>query len=395
MSKPEFTQDGISVQTYQEIYDELANGYRAIYGDDINLDADSPDGQRVAIEAQARLDLQTFGLTLYQQLDPDLAFGEAQNRIIKLAGIQRRPGTRSQVDVDITTDRPVTLSDDFTVEDILGQSWVTLSTIDILSAGTTSVTLFSQNFGSIEANASTVTSPVTFVTGVTSVTNPSAATPGVDEETAEELRIRRNKSLRNPATSTVGGLFTALTNLANVTDLAVYENDTDVFDATLSLNAHSIWAIVEGGAVDEIIETIAKNKTGGTGLKGTVSGTFVETLYKPDGDPYFITHEMSFDRPTEVDLHINVTVTRKDAAIPSDVAAIEQALVDRKWSLNENAIASNLYSTVYNTGDTFIATDLELSLDGIVFVDTVVETAADEKFIVNVADVTVTEIIPP
>jgi hypothetical protein len=49
--KPEFTVDGISVQTYQEIYDELAASYRLIYGDDINLDADSPDGQRVAIEA--------------------------------------------------------------------------------------------------------------------------------------------------------------------------------------------------------------------------------------------------------------------------------------------------------------------------------------------------------
>jgi len=40
--RPEFTNTGIQVQTFQEIYDELADGYRDIYGEDINLDPDSP-----------------------------------------------------------------------------------------------------------------------------------------------------------------------------------------------------------------------------------------------------------------------------------------------------------------------------------------------------------------
>ncbi|OQY25514.1 MAG: hypothetical protein B6244_14960 [Candidatus Cloacimonetes bacterium 4572_55] len=61
----EFTPDGIKIQTYEEIFDFLAEGYRAIYGVDINLDQDSPDGQRVGIEAKARLDIQTFALALY------------------------------------------------------------------------------------------------------------------------------------------------------------------------------------------------------------------------------------------------------------------------------------------------------------------------------------------
>jgi len=390
--KPEFTVDGISVQTYQEIYDELAASYRLIYGDDINLDADSPDGQRVAIEAQSRLDLQTFGLTLYQQLDPDFSFGTAQNRLIKLSGISRRPGTRSQVDVSVTTDRPVTLPADYAVEDTLGQAWTTLTSVDV-PLGTTTVTLFAEEFGALAADASTVTEPVTFVTGVLTVTNPLAATPGVDEETAEELRIRRNRSLENPSTSTIGGIFTAVTQVAGVTDLAAYENDTDVYDAILDIDPHTMWVIVEGGAVDEIVEAIAKNKTGGTGLKGAVTGDYVETLYKPNGDPYIITNTMLFDRPTEIPLYINVTATRKDPAIPVDAAAIENALVAREWAINENALASDLYSTVYSTGSTFVATDLEVSLDGITYVATSVETAADEKYAVDVADIVVTEVI--
>jgi len=115
MTLPKFTPDGIQVQTFQEIYDELAAGYRAIYGEDINLDPDSPDGQRVAIEAQLVLDAQSFGALEYNQRDPDFALGQSLNSIIKLSGIVRRPATRSQVDVEVTTDRPLTLPPDYAV----------------------------------------------------------------------------------------------------------------------------------------------------------------------------------------------------------------------------------------------------------------------------------------
>jgi uncharacterized phage protein gp47/JayE len=391
--KPEFTPDGIQVQTFQEIYDELADGYRAIYGQDINLDPDSPDGQRVAIEAQARLDLQSYGAYIYTQVDPDTAIGQALNTIIKLAGITRRPATRSQVDVEVTTDRALTLPADYTVEDTLGQSWVALSEVSIASAGTTTVTLFAENFGAVEADAGTVTEPVTVVIGVTGVTNPTAATVGSDEETDEELRIRRNRSLENPATSTVGGLFTVVGDLPGVTDLEIYENDTDVYDAVLDVAAHTIWLIVEGGSVDDIVEAIAKNKTGGTGLKGSVTGTYTETLQKPNGDEYQIIHEMRFDRPTLVDLYVNLTATRKDPTIPVDITSIENLLAAREWGINENAVASDLYKTVYQAGDNFVATALEISTDGVTYTDGRLLTEPDEKFQIQVANVNVTEVV--
>jgi len=140
MTLPRFTPDGIQVQTFQEIYDELAAGYRAIYGEDINLEPNSPDGQRVAIEAQLVLDAQSFGALEYNQRDPDFALGQSLNSIIKLSGITRRPATRSQVDVTVVTDRPLTLPVDYTVEDDLGQSWSTLAARTLI-AGTTTVTV--------------------------------------------------------------------------------------------------------------------------------------------------------------------------------------------------------------------------------------------------------------
>ena len=41
-----FTQDGITVETFDEIYNRIAEGIKAIYGADIDLSQNTPDGQR-------------------------------------------------------------------------------------------------------------------------------------------------------------------------------------------------------------------------------------------------------------------------------------------------------------------------------------------------------------
>ena len=123
----EFTSDGLNTQTYPEIYAELVAAYQAAYGSDINTDPDSPDGQRIGIEAKARSDLQQFVLALYQQIDPDFASGETLNRIIKLCGIARQPPARSSVNLTVTADRVLTLPAGWRVSDDLGQVWTTAS----------------------------------------------------------------------------------------------------------------------------------------------------------------------------------------------------------------------------------------------------------------------------
>ncbi len=389
----EFSPTGLTIQTYQEIFDELAAAYRLIYGPDINLAADSPDGQRVGIEAKARLVLQTFALNLYNQLDPDFSSGEFLNKIIKLSGIARGIASRSQVDETITTDRVLTLPTGYAVLDDLDQTWITTEEVALVS-GANTVTLVAEDFGQVEADAGTITEPATIVLGVVSVTNAAAAAPGRDEETDAELRVRRNRSLQNPATSTVGGLFSALGNLTGVTDLAVYENDQDTLDVALNLEAHSIWCVVEGGEAADIIESIAKNKTGGTGIKGSVTGTYTETLFKPDGTPYTIAHGMAFDRPVNVPLYITLTVEAA-AGVFVDQDAIKNALAARPYSISEIAMASNLYKTAYTVADNFTATLLEISDDGIAYTDGSLTPAADEMYSIATANITITDITPP
>ena len=393
MTAPRFTPDGIQVQTFQEIYDELAAGYRVIYGEDINLEPNSPDGQRVAIEAQLVLDSQSFGALEYNQRDPDFALGQSLNSIIKLSGITRRPATRSQVDVTVVTDRPLTLPVDYTVEDDLGQSWSTLAARTLI-AGTTTVTVFAVNFGAIAADPDTIVNPVTVVIGVQSVTNPASATVGIDEETDQELRVRRNRSLETPQSSSIGRMFTALASLPNVTAVAVYENDTPTTDSD-GIPGHSLFVVVEGGAVSAIVETMTKNKTGGKGMVGTVTGTFSEPVTRPNGTTFTIVHSMTFDRPVDVPILVRLDATRKDAAIPVDEALISQAIAARTFNIGENLLAGDLYRLAFNAGENFIPTNLEISQDGgATYTDGRILSDLNEKFSIDAGDVAVTEIIP-
>lgn len=392
MTTPAFTFEGLDIRTLTEINQELIDGYKAIYGNDINLEASTPDGQRIGIDAKAIADIEEFLLNLYNQMDADLAFGEWLNKLIKFSGIQRKPATRSTVEMEIVTDRILTLPANYTLEDELGQEWIVTADTALIN-GTNTVTFVAKNFGSVSADANTITEQSDVVLGVVSVTNPAIAVEGLDEETDEELRLRRAKSVENPAYSTVGGLFARLSDLAGVTDVVVEENDTDTLDVARNLTAHTIWCIIEGGTTTDIIETIAKNRTAGIRTKGSESGIYVETLTRPDGSEFEIQHEMNFDRPTYVDLYITLTATRTDTNSPVDVDLIKQKLVGRTYRIQENARASELYSLAYQAGTNFVLSDLEISDDNVTFTDENIISGFGAKFQIQTANITVNEVV--
>jgi hypothetical protein len=103
---------------------------------------------------------------------------------------------------------------------------------------------------------------------------------------------------------------------------------------------------------------------------------------------------MTFDRPVFVPVLVRLTATRKDAADPVDEALIAQEIAKRVFVIGENLLANDLYRLVFNAGDNFIPTVLEVSIDaGVSWTDGSVLSAPNEKFTLDAADVTVTEII--
>lgn len=382
------TPQGIQIQTFDEIFDSLVADYKEIYGADIDLSQNTADGQRIAIEAKAIQDAQTAFLELYNSLDVDLSLGEALNRAVKYCGITKRPASYSTWDIDVTVSQSTNLNIGYTIKDDSGQEWIK-DTAVLLSAGTTTVTFRAVDLGAVQGLIGSTFEQVTVIPTVTGFNAAVSANVGTDEETDFELRQRRNKSLENPAFSTIGSLTAKLLNLDNVTDAYVYENKTGAYNADLDLNAYSIWVVVEGGELTAIAEIMAKSKTSGTPEKGTVTATYTETL--PSG--LVLTHNFLIDRPTYVDVYITVDATRTTAN-PVDTALIAQNLANIAFNINDPVEAYKLYEPASENTAGFFLSNLQISDDDITFTDGKLDSVNGGKYQIQTINVTVNEIIP-
>lgn len=384
----EFTIDGLSIETFEEIFNAAAEKYKDIYGQDINIDQNAPDGQRLAISTKAAIDVQEVVQQIYNGLDVDLASGVFLDIIAKIAGLTRRPATRSSVEVDIVTTADITLPSSYIVADENGQNWQTIEEVD-LTTGTNSVTLYAEFYGAYEASANTVNEPVTIILGVESINNPLAAVAGDAYETDEEFRQRRDRGVENPALSIVGALLSALLDTEDVTDAQVYENKLSTYDFVRDMVAHSIWVIVEGGSIADIAETMAKNKTMGATEKGDITGNYDEII-TANGTDYIYRNLMKFQRPTLKDLYVSVNATATTGTL--DPEGIKNAIAEKTYLIGENAVSSGLYAFAYQANTNYVLSDLEISDDNITYIDGLLEPGLDGMWMIDTANITITEI---
>ena len=71
----QITETGIVIDSLTAVHQRLTEGFKRIYGDDINLDADSPDGQMVGLFSQEIENINQAIAMVVQMLDPYKATG--------------------------------------------------------------------------------------------------------------------------------------------------------------------------------------------------------------------------------------------------------------------------------------------------------------------------------
>ncbi len=276
--------------------------YRGIYGADVYLEADSQDGQNLAIQAKGAYDTAALGAATYNSFSPSTAQGVGLARVVKINGIKKRVATHSTVDVDIVGTATTTIINGV-VQDTLNQKWDLPASVIIPGGGSITVTATAQLEGAISAAAHAVNKIFTPTRGWQTVDNPLAATLGVAVETDPALRIRQAESTANPSLTVLEGTEGAVANVAGVTAVRAYENDTGSTDSN-TLPAHSFSIVAEGGDSTEVAQAIQIHKTPGTETYGTTT----VVVYDKKGMPISI----HFYRPTQVTITATVTISASD-----------------------------------------------------------------------------------
>ncbi|WP_446030633.1 baseplate J/gp47 family protein [Lelliottia amnigena] len=330
------TAEGISAPDYQTILDTLTGYFCEIYGIDAYLDPDSKDGQMVAIYARAIHDANDTAITIYNCFSPSTGYGAALTSNVKINGIARRGATNSTVDLVLTGTAGTTITNG-TAKDTNNVIWRLPALVSIGVGGTVTVTATCSNSGAVAALAGAIATINTPTRGWSSVTNPAAATVGAPAETDSELRIRQGQSVALPSLTPFEGVDGAIANVAGVTRHKLYENDTGATDSN-GLPPHSISAIVDGGDVTAIAQTIRGNKGQGTATYGTTSVTVPDKYGNP--------HVISFSRSTDVPIYGHITLKAFTGYTSQIGVQIQQAVADyiNGLTIGDSVLLSRIYS---------------------------------------------------
>lgn len=348
------TSTGLTTASQTEILNNLTVAIQSIYGADITLTSDTPDGQWLNIIVQTVVDLQDLLVQIYNGFDPDNAIGNVLDQRVAINGITRQGGTYTITNVTIINSQSVNLygldqdvQPVYTVQDNAGNNWFLETTVLGIAAGTHVYAFRAQNPGQVLTVPNTITIQVTVVLGVTSVNNPTTYTTlGINEESDAALKIRRQLSTSLASQGYYAGLLAALQNINGVTSAYIYENFTSSTNV-YGVPGHSIWVIVAGdGAPADIAQAIYTKRNAGCGMYGAQSYVITQV----DGSLFTV----YWDDVVQVNVFVKFTAESLNGTVPPNIQAIEQGLPSQYVpgvfeEININALATAVQEIDPNT----------------------------------------------
>jgi len=354
-------ESGIHVPDFPTVLSFMQASYRAIYGEDTYLDPDSQDGQFISILATAILDANAMAVQVYNAYSPATAQGTGLSSVVKINGIARKVPSRSTCDV-IVVGQAGTLITDGLVQDESGFTWSLPPLVEIPYSGQIIQTVTCTILGSIAAPAGSINSIVNTQPGWQSIVNQVDATPGLPVETDPQLKARQTLSTAIPSEGLIEGLVGALWTLADVRQIAAFENDTDAPDDN-GIPGHCVSIVIDGGDANVIATTIQLKKGGGVGTYGNE----IFTLTNRWGIP----HRIAFFRPIQVQVTWVVTLDTFTNYTSNTEQAIAVALSN--WTNNlgigTNVKVGRAYVPANLGGgagsETFDVLDLTVARDGL------------------------------
>lgn len=388
-----------------DVRSDLDAAMRAAFGQSLALGDKSSAGIIDGIMAERYAELWALAQAVYNSQNPDAATGSALDALCTLTGTIRPPATHSLVTETLTgtpstvipsgsiiatfstgarfqTDTTVTLASrsawtsgtPYTVGTRVtnagnvyqciiagvsngggGPTTALASITDgsvtwtFLGIGTadSDVAAISVDTGAIVAVARDLTNvAITPVAGWSGAINLLDAAPGRSVATDAELRLLRESELAGSGTGTADAIRAAILKLSGVTSCDVFHNDTDTTDAN-GVPPHAIEALVNGGADQDIINTLFAEVAAGIATYASPTGSPVTGTAT---DSQGVAHTISFSRPTLIPIYVSVTLTFNASMYPADGDAEVQLAIAEAGALyttDLDVFAPKVSSAVY------------------------------------------------
>lgn len=311
------TPTGFDRKTQEEILAELNTDMKTQIDSRLNTQPEEPLGQINGIFSSKLSELWELAEAINAGRFPDSSSGFQLDQVSSITGTLRGPATKGTVTLTVTATGPVTIPAGSIVQ-VLGDDtnrWVTLTEVVFVGAGSTTVAAEAQLAGVFVANTATITVIVTPVAGWSAVTNLAPAVPGAAVDTDPQLRVRRLNELAIAGSATVDAIRADLLQVDDVTSVTIFHNPTNFVDAD-GLPPHAVEALVRGGVDQDVGDALFATIAAGIEPFGTTQTTVIDT----QGFSHFV----SFSRPSEIDILVEIDLLIDVQSYPSGGDALVQ-----------------------------------------------------------------------
>jgi uncharacterized phage protein gp47/JayE len=353
---------GTIVPDTENILAGIQTEYQGIFGSDLIVTPDTPQGMLITADALARTETVQNNAAIANQINPNIAAGTFLDAILALTGMQRLAATQTVVpNVTLTGVNGTVIpagSQASTASGVLFSSAANCT----IASGTATVNFIANDYGPIACDIHQLTQIVSNINGWETVLNGTAGTLGQGVQSDQAARAMRLNTLAFQGIGLAEAIKSALYNVPGVTSLTFLEN-TDSGTDTISgitMVGHSIWTCVEGGTDLAVASALLENKSLGCAWNG---GTSVVLTEPASGQNYTVL----FDRPTPVEFLVRVTTSNGNSTnIQNAIIAWMNGTVDGLPGLTvgEDVSPFSISAAINSLYPSYFISKVELSASG-------------------------------
>jgi uncharacterized phage protein gp47/JayE len=378
------TAAGFVPMTLTDIKEALQLGYQTIYGNP-NLADDSVIGIRIGIMAKMLADAWETLHGVYNAPFPSLSDDASFPNVMDINGLAMLPATKTLVTCQCTGTPGTVITVGSQVKNATDDTFELTAEVTIPGGGVIDGVFQAVETGPVPAPMGGLTTIYTPISGWDSVTNAAAGVTGVSAEEVTDARIRRQASLQVVGASALDAIVAKLRNdVANVSNVIGFENDTDVVDSD-GRDPHSMEFVVSGGLPQDIANILWATKSGGIALEGAESVTVVDSTGK--------IHTMHYTIPSEVQVLVEVTITEyTEELLPTNYVDLIKAAVaayGNAFPIGRNLLIGRWVVPVYGITGVDTVTVRQKKTSGGSWETTDVAMDYNEQTVMTVDDVTV------
>lgn len=322
------TSNGIIVPDTSTIKEQVEQDFKNALGQDLDTTTETPQGRLIQLITDYRTNTLAINAENANQVNLRYATGRFLDAIGSFFGVSRTGATSTRVLATVVGVQGTVIPQGSQAQTTNGDVFYAENAITIGNTGTANGYFLSLEKGQIPCELNSLNTIVNAVLGWDSITNTINAIIGTNTESDTDFRARIQAS-RFTGISLMSAIKAKLSNVPNVLSSWAYDNseDTSITYEGITINAHSIVVIVDGGTNQDIAKAIYEVKTGGTGYTAITGQSVTETVV--DGS-YNVPYSVTFNRPEFVPFKVKIEVVTNQYSGSDLEADVKKAIID--WS---------------------------------------------------------------